>query len=461
MSELPEGIEQATAPEPRDSASAIVIRGEGAELGVLLGVRSRKSRFMPGHLAFPGGGMDSADEPAKPGAFERCVSRELMEETGLSIEVDRWLAAGERVTPPMFPIRFRTLFFVARSEDHVDPRPASTENESLEFLRPAEVLESWERGRARIPPPVLPLLRTLSDDPEGSTDTMAQRLAAANGVEQRAPRIEFLPGIWMLPVLSRTMPPATHTNVWMPGGRRFVIVDPGGETDQLLDSVARRRALGVDPVAVVLTHHHRDHVEGVERVCRELGLPVWAHVEVLELAAEALGDLDCRRIGGGETLDLDGMELEALLTPGHAPGHLAFRIPESDALIIGDLISGFSTILIDPEHGEMDAYLDSLERVRDLGCRMLLPGHGPPLPGAALDKLIAHRRERESRICSLLEGAPIDLDHLARRAYADVPQMPLALTRRQALSHLLALERRGMAERDGSGLWHSASRRLE
>ncbi len=461
MSELPEGMEQATPPEPRDSASAIVIREEGSQVRVLLGVRSRKSRFMPGHLAFPGGGMDPADEPAKSGAFERCVSRELMEEAGLSIAVDRWVTAGERVTPPMFPIRFRTLFFVARSEDRADPCPASPENESLEFLPPAEVLEAWEQGRARIPPPVLPLLRTLSDDPEGSIDAMARRLAVANEVEERAPRIEFLPGIWMLPVLSRTMPPATHTNVWMPGGRRLVIVDPGGETDQLLESVARRRAQGVEPVAVVLTHHHRDHVGGVERVCRELGLPVWAHVEVLELAAEALGDLDRRPIGDGETLDLDGMGLEAVLTPGHAPGHLAFRVPERNALIIGDLISGLSTILIDPDHGDMDAYLDSLRRARELGCKMLLPGHGPPLPGAALDKLIEHRRRRESRICALIDGVSIDLDDVARQAYADIPQMPLALTRRQALSHLLALERRGSAERDGAGNWHSASRRLE
>ena len=72
--------------------------------------------------------------------------------------------------------------------------------------------------------------------------------------------------------------------------------------------------------------------------------------------------------------------MEAHHTPGHAPGHLAFHLRERRALIAGDMVGGMSTILIDPEQGDMGAYLDSLERLRRLDCRTLLPGHGPPLP---------------------------------------------------------------------------------
>src|SRR5258705_13836956 len=84
MSELPEGIEPATIPEPQDAGAGIVLRrrGDGA-FDVLLGRRARHARFMPGNLAFPGGRPEPQDDPRSARAFERCASRELLEETGL------------------------------------------------------------------------------------------------------------------------------------------------------------------------------------------------------------------------------------------------------------------------------------------------------------------------------------------------------------------------------------------
>jgi glyoxylase-like metal-dependent hydrolase (beta-lactamase superfamily II) len=105
-----------------------------------------------------------------------------------------------------------------------------------------------------------------------------------------------------------------------------------------------------------------------------------------------------------------------------------------------------STILIDPDSGDMDAYLASLERVRELRCRALLPGHGPPLPGKTLEQLIRHRNEREALIVGALGGAATAaLAAIARQAYSDVPEMPAALTERQTLAHLIRLERQGRA----------------
>jgi glyoxylase-like metal-dependent hydrolase (beta-lactamase superfamily II)/8-oxo-dGTP pyrophosphatase MutT (NUDIX family) len=407
---------------------------------------------MPGHLAFPGGGLEPTDEPGRPGAFARCVSREVAEETGLSLSVDSWLEAGERITPPMFPVRFLTRFFVAGAPSSWEPPdnpPSLEEIESLRFLPARQVLADWSRGDARIPPPVLPILRRLADVERASLDALAGTIAETNAREQEVPRIEFVPGLWMLPVRTRTLPPASHTNVWMPGGRRFVVIDPGSsdeaEVRRLLAVIQRRRELGHGPVAVLLTHGHRDHVGGALAVARALDAPLRGHAAVLGQVERGPGDPPLDPIDDGTELDLDGSTLRVLLTPGHAPGHLAFEVPEQGALIAGDLVSGMSTILIDPETGDMGDYLQSLQRVRSLQCRTLLPGHGPPLPGAALKRLIEHRAVRGQKILDALQAEPVDLPALARAAYTDAPQMPTALIERQTLSHLLHLQRQGLA----------------
>jgi glyoxylase-like metal-dependent hydrolase (beta-lactamase superfamily II)/8-oxo-dGTP pyrophosphatase MutT (NUDIX family) len=457
MSELPEGIAPAAEPVPVDSASGIVLRrGTDGRVEVLLGRRARGSSFMPGYEVFPGGALEDADEPGAPGGLSRCVAREVREESGLEIPVDAWIDAGERTTPPMFPRRFRNRFFVAAvpaSEGDEGLVPAEAEFDRLGFRAPESVLALWEVGRVRIPPPVLPILRLLAHGADERPVDLAARIAEANALEERAPRIEFIPGIWMLPVRTATLPPATHTNVWLPGTSSFAIVDPGAtepeEVARLDAVIERRREAGGEPSAVLLTHRHRDHAAGAPRLAARLGVPLRAHpvaLEALEVSGpDAQGDDPPRLvpIEDGERLRLGNVSLRAVHTPGHAPGHLAFLVEEQGALIAGDLISGLSTILIDPELGDMGEYLESLRRARDLQPVQLLPGHGPPLPARALERLIDHRERREQRVLDQVGSRPTELGAIASESYDDVPEMPAALTRRQALSHLLHLQRRG------------------
>jgi glyoxylase-like metal-dependent hydrolase (beta-lactamase superfamily II)/8-oxo-dGTP pyrophosphatase MutT (NUDIX family) len=460
MSELPPGLSRAEPPEPRDSALGIVLRrlaDDGWE--VLLGKRSRRSRFLPGHLAFPGGGLDPEDEPGRPGALARCASREILEETGIRIEPDRWHDAGERTTPPIFPVRFRTRFLLAEVGDEAlvpSEPPSPGEIESLGFARPAEVLADWRGGSIQVPPPVLPVLRVLASGSPRDPDELAAFLLERNAAEHACPRIEFAHEIWLLPVRSPTLSPATHTNVWMPGGERFVIIDPGtdeeGELRRLVEVIRRREGEGPSPAAVVLTHHHVDHVAGAVPLARELELPVWAHEKVIETLDLPASGLVLREIVDEETFDLGGLSLRAVHTPGHAPGHLAFLIPERRMLVAGDLISGLSTILIDPFEGDMGTYLDSLDRAAGLECRTLLPAHGPPLPGKALDRLVEHRRDREARVLAAVGPEPVEIADLAQDAYQDVPETPQALREMQALAHLLHLEERGKVRRGGDGM---------
>lgn len=467
MSELPDGIEPAPVPEPLPSALGIVVRRHvsGASL-VLLGRRARRARFLPGHLAFPGGKLEEKDRPGEAGAFERCASREVLEETGLAIPPGSWLDAGERTTPPFFSVRYRTRFFAAELPKGASlpaSPPAPQEIESLEFASPGRILADWESRRALVPPPLLPIFRAVVQAPAAGIADLAALVAAVNRAEDRNPRIEFVPGVWALPLRTRTLPPATCTNAWMTGGRRFVVVDPGssesGEIDRLLAAVRKRAAGGDEPAAVVLTHHHRDHVGGAFAVAAALDVPLLAHAATLDRLRGIPAEVTARPLVDGETLDLEGASLEALHTPGHAPGHLAFHVRPQEALVAGDLVSGLSTILVGLDDGDMDAYLASLRRVEALGVATILPAHGPPLPAGAIGATIRHREAREARIvAALASGAARPLAAIARDAYEDTPSAPAFLRELQTRGHLRRLERLGRAARlDPAGAaWRKA-----
>jgi ribonuclease/clavin/mitogillin len=258
----------------------------------------------------------------------------------------------------------------------------------------------------------------------------------------------------VLPVRSRTLPPASCTNVWMPGAGRFVVIDPGsGEDDEiqrLLAVVAKRRSAGSSLEAVLLTHHHRDHVAGCARVAEALGVPVVAHAETLVRLPELPRGVATRSLDDGALIDLDGLTLRAVHTPGHAPGHLAFYEPGRRVLIAGDLVSGLSTILVGFADGDMDDYLDALRRAAALDPKTVLPAHGPPLPGRSLEAAIAHREEREGRVLGVLaDGRPRELAAIAEAAYADAPDAPSFLREMQARAHLARLMRHGQVERAG------------
>src|SRR5262249_15889060 len=158
--------------------------------------------------------------------------------------------------------------------------------------------------------------------------------------------------------------------------------DPGSsdpeELRRLFEVLDAQQERGRSLTAIVLTHHHPDHVGGVPACVQRYGLPVYAH----SLTARALqGKLSVtREIQEADRLDLgEGPDqggrwhLEALHTPGHAPGHLAFYEPRYRLLLAGDMVSTLSSIVIAPPDGDLTVYLNSLRRLVTYDCRLLLP----------------------------------------------------------------------------------------
>ena len=297
---------------------------------------------------------------------------------------------------------------------------------------------------------------------------MSQSAAAPNDPRglRRCGEERLAPEISVVPLRSPTLPPATHTNCYLLGERALTVVDPAAVRDAdrgpLEVALEARLASGARVERVFLTHHHRDHIGSAAWVAERYQCPIVAHAE----SARRLPELSISSLES-EGLEIDGALWSALWTPGHAPGHLCLINERSGDAVVGDMVAGVGTILIEPEEGDMAAYLESLRTLAALPLSRLLPAHGPPLSPAreALEGYIAHRLAREAKIFAALPSAPrerIGLAELVEIAYADAPAAVRVgadggLAGYAARAHLEKLRREGRASADGEGLWGRSS----
>ncbi len=260
-------------------------------------------------------------------------------------------------------------------------------------------------------------------------------------------------GVWVLPLRTPTLPPATQTNTMIVGKRRLTVIEPAtpfADQQQRLTSFLREQvAQGAEVAAILVTHHHPDHI-GFAGALRELfDVPLLAHAET---AARIAAPVD-RQLSDDERLDGgDGFEIRPVFTPGHAPGHLVYLETSTGVAHGGDMVAGEGTILIDPDDdGDMLAYLDSLRRLCTLGIERLVPAHGPVLeePNAVFERYIAHRLGREQKVVDAIGTEPIEFQQVLARAYADTPQALWPLAAKSLEAHLRKLEVEARVRRDG------------
>ena len=496
MSEVPEGMSlgpQQRRP-PRPTATMTMTRdGEGG-IEVLLGLRSETMVAFPGYWAFPGGGLSRVDTAAveELEGFEgpeakaiACILREMSEELGLApsehglvalpLEARQEIVADKsrylplalaeafpydtrslrvlshRITPPFGPIQFDNAFMhlhagLAKDVPEIDLEP-QTEFTEILWATPNEILQKWAMHEMKVAPPVVTLLMEIERTLERKGRDM---LEAARDISERLPgrrSILFAHGVEVVPVQTATLPPADHTNCYLVGDPEgdFILVDPASHLREGMEDMAKavERHKGT-LIAMMFTHSHGDHVGDIGLLREAFDVPIWGS----EYTARTV---ECQRIlTEGEMLELGNQTWQVLITPGHHPGHICLL---GDAgLIAGDMVAGIGTILIPPHTGDMNIYMEQLERLKKLTPHLLFPSHGPviALPTMKFDHYLSHRKARHDAVYAAVKSGIQLLPDIAKAAYADTPDAHPGLAVDQTLSHLMSHQRAGTIVEDST-----------
>lgn len=270
------------------------------------------------------------------------------------------------------------------------------------------------------------------------------------------------PGVQIVATRTPTLPPATDTNTWVVGEGALTVIDPASpwpeEQRVLAEALEDRLLMGEYVERIVLTHHHHDHVSGVNALQRALPepVPVLAHAATAALL-EGIVAVD-HTVRDAHEIAAGGRTLLARHTPGHAPGHLVFHDQEGGWMIAGDMVAGVGTILLHPDEGDLDDYLASLQLMQTARPTALLPSHGPTLtdPTSLLAMYIAHRHLRtdQTRTALRTHGA-LTPTEIVPFVYPDLPERFASFAALQLTTHLHYMRRHGLAQPARDGRWEA------
>lgn len=474
---------------PREAASLVIVNSDGDE--VLWAKRNNNLKFLGGFHSFPGGKVEEDDSrvPVRGSDNEEekrliaCGVRETFEEVGLLlvrngdrltkgqlpllhddlvsgrekfadildhwglwVSADDFHYAGQWITPEFSPVRFKTSFFTVVCPSKQKPYAAITELEDVEFVKPEKAIDKWKIGEALMAPPVLAALRTFSGSAE---DFAGDFKAKSEYFVSRTPTLELTPRILQIPLRTKTLPPATHTNCFIVGKKKFVVIDAASpfeeEQKKLISVVDEMIADGGEVVSIIVSHLHPDHFGG-ETVLKGhllnkhgMDIPIHGHPLTID-ALEGQVKFDATNKNTYTLKDSRGeFELQVLHTPGHAKGHLCFYDEEHGFLLSSDNVVGAGTVVIAPPEGNMTDYLKSLSSMRDLpGLRSLAGSHGAGVKDARgrIETYIKHRLEREEQILEVYNSGATTVSQITSVVYSELDERLVPLAEKSVEAHL-------------------------
>ena len=272
---------------------------------------------------------------------------------------------------------------------------------------------------------------------------------------------ELSPGVVRL-VANNPSPFTFHgTNTYLIGTKELALIDPGPEDEAHFQAIMRTAA-GRPITHIFITHTHRDHTDGLERLRAATGAKICARGR----ARHAPGSLKTSPSGAefadiefepdivmndGDVVSGPDWQLEALFTPGHAPDHLCFSEPERNVLFCGDHVMSWNTTVVAPPEGNMSDYMQSLEKLLDRKETVFMPGHGGRIeqPSRMVKAYMVHRRWREQAILDAIRQGHAKIDRIVAVVYEGLDPRLIRAASLSVLAHVESLVERGLVSCDG------------
>lgn len=280
-------------------------------------------------------------------------------------------------------------------------------------------------------------------------------LRTAIEFEYGKPR-ELVPGVARL--VANNPGPFTFkgTNTYLVGDGDLCVIDPGPDDPAHFEATLRAIA-GRRVSHILITHTHRDHIDGLERLASATGAAIGGYGrEPLRTSERAMspsgGEFIQHEFRPGVTLrdgdriSGEGWTLTAVYTPGHAPDHLCFGLEGTGVLFSGDHVMAWNTTMVAPPEGRMADYLASLERLIGRGDRLYLPGHGGRLeePERTVKAYLVHRQWREQAILGAIRDGHRTINAIVALVYRGLDQRLVIGASLSVQAHVVHLMDRGL-----------------
>lgn len=251
---------------------------------------------------------------------------------------------------------------------------------------------------------------------------------------------EYPPGVIVMPMRSTTAKPFRCTNMvviapkdtpsagdqinnYFAACGDALVVDPGchsrfsAQLVEIITALPRK-------LLIFITHHHRDHVDGLSIIqkCNPDAV-LLAHENTMRRLRKGDWSRGYTSISGGEELCVGGQRLRVISAPGHTDGHMALLHVSTNSLVVGDHCVGQGSVYLDIfSGGNMAEYFNTTYKFLDLSPNALIPMHGRVnlWPNNLLCRYLKNRRMREASVLKSIEDGARTLFEVVTTTYRDL-----------------------------------------